>query len=63
MRRLDELTASALSSTRVDIACEQQNHLLSNSVNRRAKLQLRLQSTVEILAVVPITYYLVNAFG
>lgn len=55
--------ASALLSTRVDIAREQQNHLLLDSMNRRAKLQLRLQATVEVISVVPITYYLVGLLG
>ena len=54
------MEASALLSTRVDIAREQQTHLLLDSMNRRAKLRLRLQATVEILPVIPITYYLVS---
>jgi uncharacterized membrane-anchored protein len=55
--------ASALLSTRVDIARERQNHLLLASMDARAKLQLRLQQTVEIISVIPITYYLTGLFG
>lgn len=55
--------ASALLSTRVDIARAQQNHRLLESMNRRARLQLRLQQTVEIISVVPITYYVVGLVG
>lgn len=67
-QRLHELServaqASALLSTRVDIVREQQNHQLLDSMNRRAKLQLRLQATVEIISVIPITYYLVGLLG
>ncbi len=49
--------ASSLLSTRVDIAREQQNQALLVSMDRRAKLQLRLQQTVEGLSVVAIVYY------
>ncbi|HZH06663.1 MAG TPA: DUF3422 domain-containing protein [Lautropia sp.] len=49
--------ASALLSTRVDIAREQQNQALLVSMARRAKMQLRLQQTVEGLSVVAIVYY------
>jgi uncharacterized membrane-anchored protein len=49
--------ASALLSTRVDIARERQNQALLASMDRRAKLQLRLQQTVEGLSVAAITYY------
>ncbi len=55
--------ASALLSTRVDIAREKQNQQLLESMNRRARLQLQLQQTVEILSVIPITYYLVSLTG
>jgi len=54
---------SALLSTRVDIFREKQNHQLLDSMNRRARLQLRLQQTVEIISVVPITYYVVALLG
>ncbi len=60
--RLDALArrverAGALLRTRVDIALEEQNRDLLASMNRRAKLQLRLQETVEGLSVVAISYY------
>ena len=48
---------SALLRTRVDIELERQNQELLSQMNRRAKLQLRLQETVEGLSVVAITYY------
>ena len=47
---------SALLRTRVDIELERQNQELLAQMNRRAKLQLRLQETVEGLSVVAITY-------
>lgn len=61
-RRIDDLAAgvsraSELLRTRVDIVREQQNHALLASMNRRARLQLRLQQTVEGLSIVVITYY------
>ena len=43
--------------TRVEIAIEDQNRNLLQSMDRRAQLQLRLQETVEGLSVVAITYY------
>jgi uncharacterized membrane-anchored protein len=48
---------SGLLSTRVDIAREKQNQALLASMDKRAKLQLRLQQTVEGLSVAAITYY------
>jgi uncharacterized membrane-anchored protein len=61
-RRQEELSAriarnSQLLRTRVDIELQQQNQALLGQMNRRAKLQLRLQETVEGLSVVAITYY------
>lgn len=55
--------ASQLLSTRVDITRERQNQALLASMDRRAKLQLRLQQTVEGLSVVAITYYVVSLIG
>jgi uncharacterized membrane-anchored protein len=55
--------ASALLSTRVDIARERQNQALLASMNRRAKLQLRLQQTVEGLSVAAIVYYVAGLVG
>jgi len=55
--------AVQLLSTRVDIAREQQNQKVLESMNRRAKLQIRLQQTVEGLSVAAITYYVVGLVG
>ncbi len=61
-RRQEELSArisrsSQLLRTRVDIELERQNQELLGQMNKRAKLQLRLQETVEGLSVVVLTYY------
>ena len=55
--------ASALLSTRVDIARERQNQRLLASMDRRARLQLRLQQTVEGLSVAAIVYYAAGLVG
>ena len=55
--------ASSLLSTRVDIARQQQNQALLVATARRAKLQLRLQQTVEGLSVAAIVYYLTGLVG
>jgi uncharacterized membrane-anchored protein len=67
-RRQDELSAriarsSDLLRTRVEIEREQQNLQMLAQMNRRAKLQLRLQETVEGLSVAAITYYSVGLIG
>ncbi len=49
--------ASGLLATRVSIAREKQSQALLVSMDRRAKLQLRLQQTVEGLSVAAICYY------
>ncbi len=54
---------SALLSTRFDIARERQNQALLASMDRRAKLQLRLQQTVEGLSVAAIVYYVAGVAG
>ena len=61
LRDLSERIAhtSGLLSTRVDIAREKQNQALLASMDRRARLQLRLQQTVEGLSVAAISYYIV----
>ncbi|HSS66783.1 MAG TPA: DUF3422 domain-containing protein, partial [Gammaproteobacteria bacterium] len=64
-RRIDELTTrsarvSDLLRTRVSITMESQSRDLLESMNRRAKLQIRLQQTVEGLSVVVLSYYLVG---
>ena len=55
--------ATQLLSTRVDITRERQNQAVLESMNRRAKLQLRLQETVEGLSVAAVTYYVVGLVG
>ena len=55
--------ASSLLSPRVDIARQQQNQALLAATARRAKLQLRLQQTVEGLSVAAIVYYLTGLVG
>ncbi len=67
-QRLRELServaqASALLSTRVNIARERQNQQLLASMDRRAQLQLRLQQTVEVLSVAAIVYYVAGLVG
>ncbi|MDX1527095.1 MAG: DUF3422 domain-containing protein [Gammaproteobacteria bacterium] len=64
-RRIEELTTrsarvSDLLRTRVSITMESQSRDLLESMNRRAKLQIRLQQTVEGLSVVVLSYYLVG---
>jgi len=61
-RRQEELSGrvarnSQLLRTRVDIELERQNQEVLSQMNRRARLQLRLQETVEGLSVVVLTYY------
>ena len=55
--------ASNLLSTRVDITRQRQNQALLAATARRAKLQLRLQQTVESLSVAAIAYYLAGLVG
>lgn len=55
--------ANSLLVARVDVAHERQNQQLLASMDRRARLQLRLQETVEGLSVVAITYYMVGLIG
>ena len=55
--------ATQLLSTRVDITRSQQNQALLASMNRRAKMQLRLQETVEGLSVVAVSYYILGLVG
>ncbi len=52
--------ATRLLSTQVDLTRQQQNQALLGSVDRSARMQLRLQQTVEGLSVAAITYYLVG---
>ena len=67
-RRLDELSqraawTSSLLRTRIDTALARQNRDLLHSMDRRTRLQLRLQQAVEGLSVVAISYYLVALLG
>jgi uncharacterized membrane-anchored protein len=67
-RRMGQLSeriarASNLLSTRVDIARQKQSQALLASMDRRARLQLRLQQTVEGVSAVAITYYAVSLLG
>lgn len=52
--------AATLLRTRVDVAVEKQNRDLLHSMNTRARLQLRLQQTVEGLSVAAVSYYIVG---
>jgi uncharacterized membrane-anchored protein len=61
-KRMEELSerlarASQMLRTRVDIQLEAQNRDLLHSMDRRARLQLRLQETVEGLSIAAVTYY------
>jgi uncharacterized membrane-anchored protein len=55
--------ATALLRSWIDVELEQLNTTLLNSMDRRAKLQLRLQQTVEGLSVAAISYYVIGLFG
>ncbi|MDO8534431.1 MAG: DUF3422 domain-containing protein [Xanthobacteraceae bacterium] len=55
--------AAQLLRTRVDIALEQQNRDLLTTMNDRARMQLRLQQTVESLSIAAISDYLVGLVG
>ncbi len=66
--RLEDLSqraawTSELLRTRIDIALARQNRDLLASMDRRTKLQLRLQQAVEGFSVVAISYYLVALIG
>lgn len=68
--RQDRISARAagqtqLLSTRVALTRERQNQAILQTMNRRADIQLRLQSTVEGLSVAAVTYYVVGlvAYG
>jgi uncharacterized membrane-anchored protein len=52
--------ASDLLRTRINLTMQEQNRALLATMNRRSKLQFRLQETVEGLSVVAISYYLVG---
>jgi uncharacterized membrane-anchored protein len=54
---------TALLRARVEVQLQEQNRSLLDSMDRRARLQLRLQQTVEGLSVVAIGYYGVGLVG
>ncbi|HSP01121.1 MAG TPA: DUF3422 family protein, partial [Thioalkalivibrio sp.] len=63
--RLDDLSrrvdrASDMVRTRVELAIQSQNQQLLSSMDRRSKIQLMMQHTVEGLSVVAISYYLIG---
>ncbi len=55
--------AGELLRTRVDISIERQNQALLKSMSAHAKMQLRLQGTVEGLSIIAITSYAVSLIG
>jgi uncharacterized membrane-anchored protein len=62
-RRLESLSrrlgrSSDLLRTQVDVALQEQNRDLLLSMDRRARLQSRLQRTLEVISIVALTYYL-----
>ncbi|ABC24220.1 DUF3422 family protein [Rhodospirillum rubrum] len=54
---------ASLLRARVEVDLQAQNKRLLESMNRRARIQLRLQEAVEGLSVVAISYYLVGLVG
>jgi uncharacterized membrane-anchored protein len=67
-QRLDGLSqsaswASSLMQTRIETKLTRQNTELLRSMNRRARLQLRLQQTIEGLSVFAVSYYLIGILG
>jgi len=55
--------ATQLLRTWIDVEVEKQNRDLLASMNNRARLQLRLQQTVEGLSVAAVSYYVVGLVG
>jgi len=55
--------AGALLSTQVNVGLESQNRDLLVSMDRRAQLQARLQSTLDLISVCAVTYYLSLLLG
>jgi uncharacterized membrane-anchored protein len=49
--------------TRVNLTLQEQNKGLLSAMNRRSRLQFRLQETVEGLSVAAISYYTVGLLG
>jgi uncharacterized membrane-anchored protein len=57
-RRVDR--ASDMTRMRVELAIQSQNQQLLSSMDRRSRIQLMMQHTVEGFSVVAITYYLIG---
>lgn len=55
--------ANRLLATRVQVTAEEQNARLLESMNTRARMQLRLQQTVEGLSVMALSYYALGIIG
>lgn len=55
--------ATRLLATRVQVTAEEQNARQLESMNTRARMQLRLQQTVEGLSVVALSYYVLGIMG
>ncbi|WP_183720341.1 DUF3422 family protein [Rhizobium sp. BK060] len=55
--------ATGLLRSWIEVELERLNTTLLNSMDQRARLQLRLQQTVEGLSVAAISYYVVGLFG
>jgi uncharacterized membrane-anchored protein len=49
--------------TRIDVRRKQQNQDILESMNRRSKMQLRLQQAIEVLSVAAVTYASVSLLG
>ncbi|MCA1782553.1 MAG: DUF3422 family protein [Dermatophilaceae bacterium] len=67
-QRLDRMLersrrAAELLRTRLDVARAAQNQALLRSMDARSDLQLRLQTTVEGLSVIAVSYYLLGLLG
>ena len=60
-RRIER--AGDMLRTRVNLTLQEQNKGLLGAMNRRSRLQFRLQETVEGLSVVAISYYMVGLLG
>ena len=55
--------ASVLMRTRANLTLQEQNRLQLAAMNRRSKLQFRLQETVEGLSIAAVSYYAVGLLG
>ncbi len=54
---------AALIRTRIDLARQEQNNALLDTMNQRADQQFKLESTVEALSTVAISYYAIGLIG